>query len=725
MQSQTSTLDAACQARSRKPWTRCVIEDRTLRWAMVHQHDTYTSSKSVAACTGINDPQKIIRLMVDGTNLKCNVVSDVDTVAQWWSWTTIKSGVILLSDCAIGHVEGEIFAFFWIQGATYKEVHALRSNDDGASWSGEHALYWTTTPAPNYALATSGNDDCWIIQGASYVVTVKWRSGGTWSAPKTSGSNPFGLGTDHGMAVAKEGANDRYCITMAVEDASGNYWLECMYYNGISDVWQTAPHQILPTGSAVSYLELYQPSIIYAADGNFHVSVCERWYDGTNDSVTYSIWRNVGGWAANNYCHWGVPVALDVVTAARIRTPLLERDDDSGKPWLWAAAQYEILRAKEYDAGDANHKLTSDQVLAFHLETGETTARGWIDLANTRNQFANWGQDGEAGAPLKRYAQVKLDVGYQTSAGDEYKQLPTMWLETAEMIHGLRATARYGQRTRGPSSRLRLHVIGLWRVLEAWAAPYELSWSTTPARTLIRDILAKAAGVETTDDGSNAWLVNVHNLTISEGRRQDRAWRWREEWIPHDDVPVPIYQVDEGTTGLEVIWKLCRLAGGNMAGNHGAQASLLDIKAQNSDTDYLVGSNDEIEAAAYGQALPGVSRARIIYNSSTNAIESVDAQTAMDAGRLIETIETRNELTTAANADEMAEGITHRGAALRYAGWIRIPIVPGLELYDRLDIVDSRAGFASGDCKRRAISIAYDADLTRSRYHMRVGLQAL
>lgn len=56
-----------------------------------------------------------------------------------------------------------------------------------------------------------------------------------------------------------------------------------------------------------------------------------------------------------------------------------------------------------------------------------------------------------------------------------------------------------------------------------------------------------------------------------------------------------------------------------------------------------------------------------------------------------QTLETRNEITAQALAEETAKGLTDEGKRECVAGWIRVPLVSGLELYDRLAVTDAGA----------------------------------
>lgn len=722
MQSQSVTLTSLCRARWRGPYVRAVFEDHELRWERQHESGTASTLNPVAH-VGLANTAYLTRCVVDGTNLKAQVITAWETASQYWSWTTIKAGVIAGSDCALGYdpVDGLLHVYYWlVDGSGYDSIYTMDTADDGVNWAHETQVLTMGAAKVADGLYSLAADDggwvftCYTTGGSSYIC-YSADSGGGWGAMVSSAADFIAWVGFCEMSAYWDGSSSRHMVVCVYTDTSGMSWCSSTTYNTTTASWGGI-YAVLPVGTAVPNLHLGKPSLAACSEG-LYLSLVERWVDGATSSTSFTVWKNVGD-SAVVWAHWGVPSCFEFHTVNRVRTPLVGYSDGTDT-WLLALGQNNTYRAKLYRADSSAKAYTTANVLGFRWEVGERAGRAWVDLSNVNNALQDVGEAGSVAEAIKPYARVSLQLGYMLSGTAYYKTIASLWVESVELIHADRISYM-----EGPSSRVRVHCVDLWRMLEQYVVPYTLAWATRNVLFCIRGLLARAAGVTVSTDGSAAWTRTIANFSITESFRPDHVWRWRTEWIPHDEVPVSVYQVSAGTTGLENAWLLLRFAGGLLRLAYDYDVELLDGKAQAWAADYTLGSGGEIEAGHYTTAaIGGINRARVRGDSGAVARESIDAWGAMANARLIESIENRDGIATGALCNQLVQGLTYRGAAQRAGGWVRVPVVPGLELYDLLDVVDPRAGLASGDYKSRIVSLVYVFDRRSSRFHQTIGLE--
>jgi hypothetical protein len=713
MRTQTSTLTAAARARQRQPRVLAIIQDWQRRWSQTWKDASLTTTHHTAACAGVLDPTKLIRVRNNAGAIECQVIANPATAAQWATWSiTVSTGhaAHASSHVAIGQGEGNtLHCYYWKAGASPNSIRCVISSDDGATWSGNHEVKGT---APSgYVIATSGRADCWWIGGSPVRVTMRTRSGGVWSADNTNGALSD-ISAATGLAAASDSNNSKvvYCAAYRTTAAANPYVVKLSsqsYAGAYSSTYFTLP----PTMAGISQNRPQCPSLAISGDGYPYLSLAELWSDGTNNYYDVTLWKCLGT-AADGYQYWGDIALLNLPLANVCQVPLVEHLWSS-RYVLYVAGEYNVRQSTALNLNDTDRYLEDANVIAFHLQEDDTIRRGWLDLDNTGNKYRQRGVNGQLGAPIKPLSRLYLQLGYRTTAGDETIELYPYWIESSELLFGP-----------GQQPRLRLNLIGGWRVAEQWHAPYAMTFTAQTAKSIFKTLLALTVGVYATDDSSAAWNQTIGTFSISAGRRQQRAWAWRSEYVSPDGVPLPAYTVTEGTSGLEALWRLLVITGGKLLWCLHGQGYLCDLKAQNPTVaDYEVGANAEIEDAAYTEAASGANRARVLANTGAIAEAYSDPATAETLGRMVETLETRNEIAAQALAEETAKGLTDEGKREGVAGWIKIPLVPGLELYDRLAVTDARAALSGA--MRRVAALNWRYDSRRSVFHQTITLGGL
>jgi len=726
MQSQTATLAAAARARKRVPAVTLIVRDKERRWAAWHTNTGTPTAKSTRLCIGQVDPAKIARARVNGTAIERQQIADPTAAAGWWSWTAALTGVEAGSQLALakGYTAGTTYLYHWQNSAGTLRVAVAASTDDGATY-GSPAVLDTLTgsdvPDTNRCLASAGKGDFWYLRenAGSYYISGMIQGAGGWSARISSPAGLIPWYAACGLAAAYYAAQDRYIFAVTYQDSSGDFYCSVVEYRATLNTWSAARTDVLPIGGPVANLALHAPTLCWSADGMLHLAIIEQWTDyGTNNSYSASIYRNIGGYygttSTHNWAFWGWASLIDMDMVDFIAGGMAEWTDEDGQLWLIYALENEIHRARTYSAANANTYAEYGDVLDFTVAVGERYSYMTVDLDNRGNQFASFGTDGETGAPIRPFAEAQLYLGYVTSAGPEQLLQPLFWIETAELLYLNPVDGS------GPSSRLRLHCVGIWRMLEQWTAPHTMAWSNQTIFYLLKVLAARAAGQTLTTDGNAAFGQTVNNTTMTQGPRQGEAWRWRPEWIPHDEIPFHVYTVNAGTTALEQLYKLLVYAGAVL--RQSSSSGLLCTKPADQATTSLWDVGAEVERAAYGVSAGGVNRARARTASGTYAVEWVDAATAAVAGRLVDSIDDLTALAASAPALNAVEGDTYRGMWQTRSGYVTVPLVPGLELWDRITITDPLLSTAA--ISRRVGSLLLRYDSRRALYSSRVGLLA-
>ncbi len=718
MQTQTTELTAAARAPQRRPYLAVVVEDHELRFAELWRGGD--SALNVAACCGAQDASKIIRVRRNGANIDTQVITDPGVAAQWSTWTTQRTDANTASHVAIGRGEGNnLHLYYWKSGSP-SLLCCLISPDDGATWGTWHSLVSTSYPG-NYLVATAGVADCWYVEGSPLRVKHRVRSGGAWGGAQTCGAF-VNIQTPRGLCAAHDAVHSQIVFAFAYATAdTGNPGRLCVNYYNTAAAGYAAPstvYTIHPPGANVNALQPATLAMCYTGEGRLFLAALEVWTDGANTARSVVLWECLGS-AADHYHWWGRPLlsALTPTTTAQIALlPRVESDElTNTRHALYLMGNAEARAARTYHPDHPECRLITLAVTAFHLAESETERRGWIDLAYQPGLWANLGARGVSGNPLRPLALVYLRTGYYVGPSTaHYLSSQPYHLESVELMCDP-----------GMAARIRLHLVSGWRLLEQWHAPHPLAAAGASALWNLQRLFALAVGRIATTDGDAVWASVVANHSLAAGRRAAQLWRWRREWVgPEYGLPRAVYQIAADTSGLVAVWRLLNLVGGKLRWGALGAPHLVNLKAQpTTPVDYEIGTAGEIVAAAYGVAATGVSRARITANSGAIAVEHSDPATAEALGRLIESHDTRDELALAAVVAEACRGQTDEGRREGCAGWVRIPLVPGLELWDRVAISDARAGLSAAP--RRVTALAWEYDAARSVYHQTVALGGL
>ena len=729
MLTQTTTLRDAARSRQRVPYIRAVIDDVETRWATQHDHVSLSSSQQLAARRGVLDDSRIMRVRSDGSKIQRQRITDWTDDTQYWSWTDEDTSVSAGTDIAIAiGYDSNPHIYYYKDSGGYPEVYTKETGSDGNTWSTLtklSSLGAAKTPDVNRSLSATDDGYVYLLyeEAGSYYVGYFKETGAGWSALGQNAADEIPWLADTGLAAELDEDSGLHVIVVTYSDASGDYYATLTTHDPSDDSWGT-PVQVYPMGdTSVDNLYTLRPDLLYipedsdaGRDAELYLSLCERWVMVGTISQTFTVWRNVGGNDADQYAHWHTAGLLETPVADIIRAPLMFFYDGSDS-WLVASFEYEIFRARLYNDGDTDHRFATLAVLGFSIVQGQRQHRGWIDIDNSDNQCSQFGTDGQWAAAVKPWARCQLQLGYVTSAGNEAVYRHRMWVESAELIYP--NTLEEGS---GPAARLRIHVVGLWPLLQQFTVPHETTFTSRTPRYILRAIVARASGMRIVTDGSTAWAVALGALSFDGGLREDQGLRWRDEYVPPEPIPVAVYQVSAGATGLEVAWRMLRIAGGEMRDHQWGHGDLLDLKDQASASDYDVGVNGEIESARYGVGVTGPNRAKLRGDSGNLALENVGDISIALGFRLIESVETRDEVAATATGAELVAGVTHRAGIQARTGQIYVPLVPGIELFDQIDIYDARIGASITPIERRVVSITEQFDRGRSRYHMLLGL---
>jgi hypothetical protein len=373
------------------------------------------------------------------------------------------------------------------------------------------------------------------------------------------------------------------------------------------------------------------PALCYTGD---------RWaacyLDTFAGSLTYQTPTVV--WSAD-FDHWSNPCHLDVgATAVRVNL-------HGEASYIAATCDLTSLRAKLYATSDSTKYLVNyTRVVSATRDEAEDYSHLAVKLQD----------DGTLDAgPLKPYAEVLLQVGYTTSAGAE--------LVSQAAYH---VTAAY-KLTRDPKTHAdhELQAVDGTDILRKYTWPDTMLWTNRTLRWLLAEMLLRSAGFSATDDAHAAW-----------------------------EYTLPAFTVMRGTNALAAVSRILRLAAARGRWKPDGSLYAFVAHAQTLTTAWSVGG--EARRVRFAAGRPGETLARVT-GQGTYAGQAQNPTLSQETGRAQAALWETDNVISDAHAAHAAAGLVDRGCAEATAAEVLINVVPGLELWDLVDVTDASQGLSA------------------------------
>ena len=577
-----------------------------------------------------------------------------------WVYTNQYNAVIVA--CCSSGAEVSIF---WIKSD--RKIYQLKSTDYGVNWGSPQLLGYTpTTAIYGIAAAYKPNGDIALFFADQTTLYVMKRVNGSWGS---SAAWDQSTGDLSGVATAYDGD---WNLVITGKDVNGNYKLWSLVYGDGSEVtsgtW-TALKEIAAAPSDGSFE--YHRAFMDKPDV-YRTFYVEK-FTGT-EAYSRPFWSHSVPEAQFTDNLWHEPVPFNLYSEYGLA--IAHHDD-----YCWLSNPNGVWRASK---AEQTINLTAD-VLSLKQETTQTSGRLMIELRNDEGQYASPGQD-ELQA-LDVGCQLELSPGYVTGAGNEASSGQTFILDAYEH------TSSAGK------ASLILYALDGWGLIDVWRARHQFRWNKDSNQMSVKQLLEfvlSRVGLKLAVKSQSSVITNFYpDFAINPSNRGETTVKTLLSFVP------------------DVVF---------VEGNKAYLVNPLDTDS----SVYSYGSTHPVFEGKYRKGAWAVNRAQVEgYDTVGEEPVVADSFAWDEIDRLYERLRQLEDR----NVDTVAKAQTRGAAHLRAAeiesggGIIRIPVNCGQQLYDVIDITDSRAGLSAE--KKRVLGLILTYNPRRGEYEHRLSLGAV
>ena len=663
MQPITQTLREAAQSTPNESVIQAIVEDRRLRWSILHD---WPAGPDVGRVAQFNNGSITLRAVSDdaGQIWTVRVWAHHDPAA-WEAWTLAASDAQYACDVAVSWMAPYTWLLLY-EGATAHQVMARISTDDGVTWSPSHAMH-TAGQAPWLA---AWGDWALILEDQLHAYH---RTGAMWTGPYTL----LSVTTPQPQGVAVYYDADAQWGHILYSSRGQLFKVEFDSKEPVPTFTTARP--LAPGGdqggSDVAAIVL--PSLTRL----FDLGIVATWVE-----------RHTGplhGWGLpvsavardDNAQHFGqiCPLAEADVSAQRWHLAY-----DGATKTVYAGHRRRLVRAPLFDKqlyewmslGPVD--VLSARRVAERDEPGSLT----VELLDPALAYRNPGHADSAARPVKPLSAVRLRRGYRTAAGVETIDTPNYYVTTATMSEGHGA------------GRLRLEALDAYGLLALWRPVESIEWYH---RTI-------------------AWLLAEIGGRV--GLRIEVAD------APGVEAVLPHFGLHPHQSALTAMRALLRLG---CAVARPAADDTLQVMGYpaSQESSAEIGTANEIREAAYGWGRyrhTHVSVASEAHDAYAEA-EDVAASQAMGQrfSRMLEDNRVASEVMAAGIAGHMLDLAKSWGLQDQ----VSVPLRPELEIWDHIALHANEAAIPAQAKERVLVRLVEEITLLRDRCVSRLTLGAL
>ncbi|MBI4181318.1 MAG: hypothetical protein HY528_05240 [Chloroflexi bacterium] len=324
--------------------------------------------------------------------------------------------------------------------------------------------------------------------------------------------------------------------------------------------------------------------------------------------------------------------------------------------------------------------LTAD-VFSLRQESGQNQGKLTTEIRNDDGCYAS------LPSPLELGCQLEVSPGYVTSQGNEVSSGQTFVLEA------------YEHTSVGGKASLLLYSLDGWGRINNWQARYQFRWNKSSSEMSVKDILAfvlARVGLKLEVKSESSVITGYYpDFTIHPTNRGDIIIRRLLSFVP------------------DVLFI------------EGGKAYLVNPQSADSSA-YAYGQAHPIFEGSYREGAWELNRIQVEgYDPVADAMILKDTFAWSQVAGLYDRLEQLEDL----NLDTVTKAGQRGDAYLREAeiesatGIILVPVNCGQQLYDVIDITDSRAGLSAQ--KKRVLGLTLIYHPLRSQYEQRLLLGAV
>ena len=651
MRQLSSTLLAAQKEASHIPYAKVEASNKhagavNLRWARLYagSEDDYFHAVTMPG------DGCLIRVRVtptaDSRKLYRQRVADPSPESDFSQWVyTNQYDVVTVACCSLG---AEV-SIFWINSD--RKLYQLKSTDYGVGWGSPELLGYVPTTAINgIAAYYKPNGDIALFFADQATLYVMKCINGSWGDKVAWDKSTGDLS---GVATVYDGD---WNLFITGKDSDGDFKLWSLVYGDGGEVAAGTWSELREFASAPS-------------DGNFEYRTA--FMDKPDVERCFLVERFTGSksydrpfWShsvpetkfIDNLWHEPVPFNLSSEYGMAIA--------HHGE-YCWLSTPYGVWRAK---LTPESLDLTAD---VLSLRQGLTGTKGnlAVELRNDDGRYASPGQ-GDLSA-LDIGCQLEFSPGYVTSQGNEVSSGLAFTLDA------------YEHTSSGGKASLVLHATDGWNLIENWRARHQFRWNKESEEMSVKQILEfvlARVGLKLEVKSQSSVLTGYY----------------------------PDFTINSNNTGDTVISRLLSFVP-DVLFIEGNKAYMVNPLASDG-SDYSYGSSHSIFEGRYRAGAWGLNRVQVEgYDPAEDKPIVVDSFTWDEIDRLydrLRQVEDKN-IDTVTKAEQRGEAYL-RGAEIESVdGSILIPVNCGQQLYDVVDITDSRAGLEAAKRRVMGLTLVY------------------
>ena len=604
-----------------------------------------------------------ITLPGDSRKLYRQRVPDPGPLSDFSQWTYTNQYDAAAVACASLGAEVSIF---WINGVNRK-VQRIKSTDYGASWGSPETIdYSPTTSINGLAAAYKSNGDIVVFFADQATLYVKKYIGGEWQSRVAWNKTTGNLS---GVAVVYDAY---WNLLVSGQDSDGNFKLWSLIYGDGGDVAAGTWSALKELASAPSggEFEYRQP---FLDKPDVYRSIFVEKFTGS-ESYNRPYWSHSVLDASYIDNLWREPVPFNLSSGYGLAIAHYGE-------YCWLSSPAGVWRAK---LTGQSLDLTAD-VLAVRQELGETSGKLTVELRNDEGQYASPGQG--ALAILDTGSQLDFSPGYRTTAGNEVSSGQTFSLEAFEYISSAGRASLF------------LYASDGWGAIAAWKARHQFRWNKDSDQMSVRDMLAfvlARAGLSLEVKSQSSVITGFY----------------------------PDFTVSSSDHGDSVIQKLLSFVP-DVLFIEGNKACIVNPLAPDS-SGYSYGGEHQILEGKYKLGAWEINRVQVEgYDTGTDELIMVDSFDWDEIDRLydrLRQVEDSN-IATVSEAQQRGQACLRQAEIESAGGTILVPVNCGQQLYDVIDITDSRAGLTSE--KKRVVGLILVYSPRRGEYRQRLWLGAV
>ncbi|MDO8569072.1 MAG: hypothetical protein Q7R57_10235 [Dehalococcoidales bacterium] len=666
MRTLTSTLLAAQKQASAIPYVK--VEAKNLVSGVVRYDWTRlyngTETDYFHAITMPGDGS-LIRARItppsDSRKLYRQRVSSPGPSSDFSQWTyTSQYNAVVVAAASLG-AEASIF---WIN--TSREIRRIKSTDYGATWGSPELIdYSPTTAIYGLAAAYKTGGDLAIFFADQATLYVKKCVSGSW---QTKAAWDKTTGDLSGAACAYSGD---WNLLITGKDSSGNFKLWSLVYGDGGDVtagtWSALRELAsAPSGGSFEYLRpfLDKPDV-------FRSFFVEK-FAGT-EAYNRPFWSHIAVGAKYVDNLWREPVPFNL--SSDYGLAIAHYGD-----YCWLSCPAGVWRTP---INTQSLDLTGDVMSARHELEG-ASGKLTVELRNDDGRYASPGQGNLS--ILNTGCQVDFSPGFATSAGNEVSSGQSFCLEA------------YEHTSSGGRASLILYTLDGWAALANWKARHQFRWNKLSSDMSVKEIIAfvlARVGLKLEVKSESSVITGFY----------------------------PDFSINPADSGGTVIQKLLSFVP-DVLFIEGSKAYIVNPQSSDSSV-YSYGTDHQILEGRYRQDAWKLNRAQVSgYDGSGNPIIA-DRFAWSEIDRLYDRmrqIEDRN-IDAAGEAQQRGDAYLRQAEIESAGGAILVPVNCGQQMYDVINITDSRAGLSATKKRVRGLTLVYNP--RRAEYTQRLQLGAV